>query len=105
MSRVRIDIPNALDAAWKIDVKKASAQPPAPVRARLQRIIDRIVTPSRRTYVRRGTRLVDGNPLPVWIRTQNKNRISYGLNLDHPLFADFATSLDPETRSRLPQTH
>ena len=101
LSRVRIDIPNALDAAWKIDVKKASAQPPGPVRARLRRIIDRIVTPSRRTYVRRGARLVDGNPLPVWVRTQNKNRISYGLNLDHPLFADFVTSLDAEARRRL----
>ncbi len=101
LSRVRIDIPNALDAAWKIDVKKASAQPPGPVRARLRRIIDRIVTPSRRTYVQRGARLVDGNPLPVWVRTQNKNRISYGLNLDHPLFADFRTSLDAKAWHRL----
>ena len=27
LARVRIDIPNRLDAAWKIDVKKASAHP------------------------------------------------------------------------------
>ena len=101
LSRVRIDIPNALDAAWKIDVKKASAQPPALVRERLRRIIDRIVTPSKRTYVRRGARLADGNPLPVWVRTQNKNRISYGLNLDHPLFADFQAKLDPAGRGKL----
>ena len=29
LSRVRIDMPNGLDEKWKIDVKKASAQPPA----------------------------------------------------------------------------
>ena len=36
LARVRIDMPNALDAAWKIDVKKASAQLPPPVRDRLR---------------------------------------------------------------------
>ena len=34
LARVRIDMPNTLDGAWKIDVKKASAQlPPAGTRA------------------------------------------------------------------------
>ena len=96
LSRVRIDIPNSLDAEWKIDVKKASAQPPAPVRERLRRIIDRIGTPSRRTYTRRGARLTDESRLPVWTRSQDKNRISYGLNLDHPLFSAFEDRLDEE---------
>ena len=96
LSRVRIDIPNSLDAEWKIDVKKASAQPPAPVRERLRRIIDRIGTPSRRTYTRRGARLTDESRLPVWTRSQDKNRISYGLNLDHPLLSAFEDRLDEE---------
>ena len=45
LARVGIDIPNTLDAEWKIDVRKASAQPPAPVRERLRRIIERIGVP------------------------------------------------------------
>ena len=96
LSRVRIDIPNSLDAEWKIDVKKAGAQPPAPVRERLRRIIDRIGIPSRRTYTKRGARLTDESRLPVWMRSQDKNRISYGLNLDHPLFSAFEDRLDEE---------
>ena len=98
LTRVRIDIPNSLDAEWKIDVKKASAQPPAPVRERLRRIIDRIGASSRRIYTSRGKRLVTDSRLPVWTKTQSGNRILYGLNADHPVFAGFVAELDPDTR-------
>ena len=97
LARVRIDIPNTLDAEWKIDVRKASAQPPAPVRTRLQRIIERMGVPSRRTYTRRGTRLTEGNRFPVWARVQDRNRISYEVNNEHPILAAFSESLDPQS--------
>ena len=96
LCRVRIDMPSSLDAEWKIDVKKAWAQPPPPVRERLRRIIDRIGVPSKRTYTVRGSRLAGDSRLPVWTRSQDKNRISYGLNIEHPLFAAFKDRLDPE---------
>ena len=96
LSRVRIDIPSTLDAAWKIDVRKAWAQPPAPVRERLRRIVERLGVPSRRTYTARGRRLTDDNRLPVWTRSQDKNRISYGLDTAHPLFSAFEARLDAE---------
>ena len=97
LSRVLIDIPNSLDAEWKIDVKKAWAQPPPPVRERLRRIIDRMGVPSRRTYTARGARLTEDSRLPVWTRSQDKNRISYGLDFEHPLFSAFKSRLDEET--------
>lgn len=93
LARVRIDMPNNMDAEWKIDVKKASAQPPALVRERLRRIIDVIGAGSKRIYTSRGRKLTSDNRLPVWSRTQDKNQISYGLNQDHPAFKKFADSL------------
>ena len=96
LARVGIDIPNTLDAEWKIDVKKASAQPPAPVRRRLARIIERIGVPSRRTYTGRGTRLTSESRLPVWERKQDKNRISYEINRGHPLIAAFRDEMSSE---------
>ena len=96
LSRVLIDIPTSLDAAWKIDVRKAWAQPPPPVRDRLRRIVDRLGVPSRRTYTVRGRRLTDDNRLPVWTRSQDKNRISYGLDTAHPLFSGFEARLDAD---------
>ena len=94
LCRVRIDMPSSLDAEWKIDVKKAWAQPPSPVRERLRRIIERIGVPSKRTYTVRGSRLAANSRLPVWTRSQNKNRISYGLNIEHPLFIAFQDRLE-----------
>ena len=94
LCRVRIDMPSSLDAQWKIDVKKAWAQPPPPVRERLRRIIERIGVPSKRTYTVRGSRLAADSRLPVWTRSQNKNRISYGLNIEHPLFIAFQDRLE-----------
>ena len=87
LCRVRIDMPSSLDAEWKIDVKKAWAQPPPPVRERLRRIIDRLGVPSKRAYTVRGSRLAEDSRLPVWTRSQDKNRISYGLNTEHPLLS------------------
>ena len=96
LARVGIDIPNTLDAEWKIDVRKASAQPPPPVRDRLRRIIDNMGVPSRRTYMARGAKLTGDSRLPVWARVQDKNHISYEINDEHPLIASFSDTLDVE---------
>lgn len=96
LARVRIDMPNGMDAEWKIDVKKASAQPPTPVRNRLRRIIEVIGAGSKRAYTSRGQRLVTQDRLPVWMRKQDKNEISYGLNPDHPAFKHMSESLNDE---------
>lgn len=100
LARVRIDMPNGMDAEWKIDVKKASAQPPPPVRARLKRIIEKIVIPSRRTYTQRGTKLTADGRYPVWARVQDKNQISYEINDAHPLIESFCDSLDADEQQQ-----
>ncbi len=98
LARVGIDIPNTLDTEWKIDVRKASAQPPAVVRKRLGRIIEKIGQPSRTAFTKRGAKLTSESHLPVWERIQNKNLISYELNRNHPLIAAFRDEIN-ETRA------
>ena len=98
LSRVRIDIPNSMDADWKIDVKKSSAQLPPVVRDRLKKVIERILAGSKRTYSKRGQKLVDHERLPLWHRIQADGQIRYRPNVEHPVFADFAESLPPDLR-------
>ncbi|WP_068427877.1 ATP-binding protein [Magnetospirillum sp. XM-1] len=93
LSRVRIDISNSMDADWKIDVKKSSAQLPPVVRDRLKKVIERILAGSKRTYSRRGQKLVDQDRLPMWHRIQADGQIRYRPNIEHPAFASFAESL------------
>ena len=97
LARVRIDIPNTMDAAWKIDVKKASAQPPPAVRERLARIVETMVAASRRTHQKRGPERASRNRVPVWVRVQNKNRISYDIAHAHPVLTQF--------REGIPRSH
>lgn len=96
LARVRIDMPNDLDAQWKIDVKKASAQPPAQVRERLRHIIERIGATSRRVYTSRGKKLITDNRLPVWNRIIDKDRILYRVNKEHPVVNDFLAGLEED---------
>jgi len=103
LARVRIDIPNGLDADWKIDVKKASAQPPYPVRERLKRIIDPIVATSKRVYTFRGRSRVTDSRLPVWNRIQNKNEIFYRINPEHPVIEDFIRRLPDNIKADFSQ--
>lgn len=98
LSRVRVDIPNSMDGEWKIDVKKSSAQLPPVVKDRLKKVIERIVDGSKRTYRKRGSKLVDQERLPLWHRIQADGQIRYRPNVDHPAFAGFAASLPEELR-------
>ena len=98
LARVCIDIPNSLDSDWKIDIKKASAEPPKIIRDRLKSIIDTLGASSRRTYTRRGVRRFLEERLPVWTRHQDKNRIIYGLNSNHPSISSLSDNLSVEIR-------
>jgi hypothetical protein len=98
LARVRIDMPNGLDSDWKIDVKKASAHPPAKVRERLRRIIETIGATSKRVYTERGRKLVSESRIPVWVRVQEKNEIIYRLNSEHPVLTEFESNLTDELK-------
>jgi hypothetical protein len=98
LARVRVDIPNSMDADWKIDVKKSSAQLPSLVRDRLKKVIDRILAGSKRTYGGRGQKLVDENRLPIWHRIKVEGQICYRPNMDHPVFSRFAENLPEDLR-------
>jgi histidine kinase/DNA gyrase B/HSP90-like ATPase len=99
LARVRIDIGNESDAAWKIDVLKASASPPPALRNHLRQMIEGLGGKSKRVYRKRGAKLTEENPLPLWQRTKVDSKINYSLNPEHPSFARFESCLtDEQTR-------
>jgi hypothetical protein len=101
LTRVRIDMPKELDAEWKVDVKKASAQPPPSLRRELRGLVDRICAGSKRVYTHKGKKLVSADQIDVWHRIQDKGQIRYGINLDHPVVAQLNNELSDEGRQRL----
>ncbi|WP_207759194.1 ATP-binding protein [Sandarakinorhabdus cyanobacteriorum] len=101
LTRVRIDMPKELDAEWKIDVKKASAQPPPALRRELRGLVEQICSGSKRVYTHRGKKLVSDDQIEIWQRIQHKGQIRYGINPDHPVVAQLSNELGDEGRQRL----
>jgi hypothetical protein len=87
-----------MDSDWKIDVRKASAQLPPVVRERLRKIVEKLQGTSKRTYQRRGRRLVSDENLPLWNRVQKGGDIVYRPNTEHPSITGFARALPEEYR-------
>lgn len=98
LCRIAVDIPNTMDAEWKIDVKKASAQLPPVVRERLKKVVERFVGTSKRTYRSRGQKLVDETRFPIWNRLQKEGQIVFRPNLEHPVFRTYADQLPEDLR-------
>lgn len=96
LCRVAVDIPNSMDSEWKIDVKKASAQLPTVVRERLKKVIERVTSTSKRTYLKKGRKLVEADQKPVWQRILKDGKIIYRPDLQHPVFTEFRSQLDAD---------
>jgi hypothetical protein len=101
LARVRIDIPNTLDHLWNIDVRKSRAYPPEIVKQRMRQIVDRIRGAAKRPYSHRGVVIEKRDSSPVWQRKVFNDRITYEVDLNHPLIAGFRMDLDESMRRRL----
>jgi hypothetical protein len=92
--RIRVDIPNSLDALWRIDVRKAEADPPETVLRELRKFVQRIAGVGQRVYTKRAARMQSGPLIPVWKRVVVDSRVQYLLNEDHPLLAELLQDRD-----------
>lgn len=85
LARVRVDVPNALDHLWTLDVKKSAAYPPEAVRNNLKITVDRICDGSRRVYTFRGRRANTDGVVHLWERRTVRGGLIYSINREHPL--------------------
>lgn len=101
LARIRVDIPNALDELWTLDIKKSSAIPPAEVRASLRSIIDKMAEKSKKTWTYRGKRETRDDISHIWNRLKTRHGgYVYEINRDHPLAAEIVET-HPEIKAEL----
>ena len=103
LARIRIDLPNTMDADWQIDVRKATARPPGALRADLKRIAE--VTRQRATaiYRHRGKAIARRSTKEhvfVWRQNLHRGKVVYELNRDHPIVRDLLRR-EPDAESVL----
>ncbi|MFZ0699878.1 MAG: ATP-binding protein [Thermoplasmata archaeon] len=89
LARIQLDIGNALDGEWRIDVRKAKARPPDELRKELKRIADATRKRAVEVYRHRGKALArEGaatNDVFVWEVDRRRGKTFYRINREHPL--------------------
>jgi hypothetical protein len=85
LARIRVDLPVELDHLWKIDIRKAIAEPPPALRPHLRRIVGAVVARSRNVYTHKGTPADDRERIPLWKRFDMRDAgTAWRINRDHP---------------------
>ncbi len=87
LARIRLDISNAADAAWHIDIRKAVARPPAGLRPRLTSIAEDARHRARRVFAHRGKAVRPGHTGAVaqaWQADHTAAGVRYRIDRDHP---------------------
>lgn len=90
LARIRIDIPNAADADWKIDIRKSTARPPLEARPRLTVLAEDVRARARRVFAFRGKPQAVGKREPLvqaWHADRMKDGIRYRIDTTHPAIA------------------
>jgi hypothetical protein len=103
LARIKIDLPNELDSDWQIDVRKATARPPGPLRDRLRQIGELTRKRAVEVYRHRGKEVArrhGGQTSFVWRQLVRRGKIVYAVNREHPLVAP-ALAATPELESVL----
>ncbi len=100
LCRIQVDIPNNLDHDWSIDVRKATASPPAKIRGDLERIAKATRAKAVQVYRARtgNIRNVSGrsHQYDVWIKKRRGEKILYRINLEHPIIEEILNEVKPK---------
>ena len=99
LARVMVDIPNTLDAQWRITVDKSDAQIPSTLKRRLKDLTEKISNQSSRVYRQRGSKIHRTDVSPVWNRIVAKGRIQFTVNANNRGISNFVETLSPSQKS------
>ena len=91
LARIRVDLPNSVDADWQIDVRKATARPPGALRRDLERIGKYTRAKATAVYRHRGKALARSSAKEhvfVWRQELRRGRVGYTVNRGHPVIRD-----------------
>lgn len=88
LARIRVDLPNTMDAEWKLNVMKSHVAAPPALRDTFARIARRVRHDASNVYRHRGERevTVDGAPPKgVWKRLDFKRKARFRVDRTHPV--------------------
>ena len=95
LCRVKIDIGNDEDSAWRIDVKKSNATPPKYMRKILEELIPRVENKGKNVLEHKAKKYSTDNTFDIWNPDKIKNKtITFKLNRKNSLIKKIIDSLE-----------
>jgi len=97
LARIRLDIPNTADAAWKIDIRKSTARPPVSLRPWLTKLAEDTRERARRVFAfRAAPQTRSGSPSIdlAWRAEHTKAGVKYRIDEKHPAVAAVLDTCD-----------
>lgn len=101
LARIRVDVPNALDHLWTLDIRKSTAVPPDVIKKNLLRIVDRISEGSKRAWTFRGKREISDDGSHLWSKMKGREGFVYNLNRDHIMLKLLSETMNSEQKRLL----
>jgi hypothetical protein len=99
--RIKIDIPNSIDAHWGIDIKKSTARPSEEIKRDLKRIIGQATEKGARPYTGRGRKIEDKTVVQFWEILPLNDEFRFAINQKHPLFQTLSKDLSEDSMEKL----
>lgn len=99
-TRVKVDVPAALDSLWHLDIKKSRSEPPPSFKARLRHLIDPLLERGHRVHTFRGRR-EHTSVSHIWNKLKTREGFRYEVNLDSPLVKAVLSRLNPDEADRV----
>ncbi|MHA4844539.1 ATP-binding protein [Flavitalea antarctica] len=96
LARIKVDLPNNMDAEWQIDIKKSVARPPLELRDQMKAYAGKIRSHAVEVYRHKGKVLqrkygsVDFHCF--WLEKLRHGKRFYEINREHPLIQNFINS-------------
>ncbi len=90
LARIRLDIPNTADAAWKIDIRKSTARPPVALQPWLTKLAEIVRERARNVFAYRAKPQAPRGAEPIelaWRPEQTKAGLRYRIDEKHSAIA------------------
>jgi hypothetical protein len=91
LARISIEIPNSLDQAWSLDIKKSIATPPPQLKNKLTMLAEKVREDAKKSFIYRGK--YGPRPsspthisIPAWEQVTRNGALTYRINKKHPLY-------------------
>lgn len=88
LARIRLDLPNTMDADWHLNVMKSHVAAPAALRDEFRRIASDVRRQASEVYRVRGEREAPEQPAPqhpIWKRESTRTGVRYRVDRSHPV--------------------